>query len=57
VPEVIYQVLEDPSSDYDIPGGSDANIPQTLEDFVSSLKGGDKPDAKTFAIKLKSMVI
>ncbi|GKA52342.1 probable galacturonosyltransferase 12 [Tanacetum coccineum] len=55
VPEVIYQVLEDPSSDYDIPGGSDANIPQTLEDFVSSLKGGDKPDAKTFAIKLKSM--
>ncbi|GJT01467.1 probable galacturonosyltransferase 12 [Tanacetum coccineum] len=56
VPEVIYQVLEDPSSNYDIPGGSESNIPQTLEDFVSSLKGGDRPDAKTFAIKLKSMV-
>ncbi|KAJ0671605.1 putative polygalacturonate 4-alpha-galacturonosyltransferase [Helianthus annuus] len=55
VPEVIYQVLEDPSSKYDIPGGSDADIPQTLEDFVSSLKGSNRPDAKTFAIKLKSM--
>ncbi|KAI7731754.1 hypothetical protein M8C21_025837, partial [Ambrosia artemisiifolia] len=33
VPEVIYQVLEDPSSKYDIPGGSDVDIPQTLEDF------------------------
>ncbi|KAJ0715570.1 putative polygalacturonate 4-alpha-galacturonosyltransferase [Helianthus annuus] len=56
VPEVIYQVLEDPSSKYDIPGGSDADIPQTLEDFVSSLKGSNRPDAKTFAIKLKSML-
>lgn len=57
VPEVIYQILEDSSSKYDITEGSEADIPQTLEDFVSSLKGNNRPDAKTFAIKLKSMVI
>ncbi|XP_071697761.1 probable galacturonosyltransferase 12 [Rutidosis leptorrhynchoides] len=54
VPQEIYQILEDPSSHDDIVEGT--NIPQTLEEFVNSMKGKNKLDAKTFAIKLKSMV-
>ncbi|KAL8144376.1 hypothetical protein V2J09_017408 [Rumex salicifolius] len=51
VPEVMYQVLEEPSQTKE----SEAEIPQSLEEFVTQMKH-DKPDAKTFAIKLKSMV-
>ncbi|KVI10350.1 Glycosyl transferase, family 8 [Cynara cardunculus var. scolymus] len=51
VPQVIYQILEDPSSQDEI-----IDIPQTLEEFVTSMKGSNRPDAKTFATKLKSMV-
>ncbi|KAI3768927.1 hypothetical protein L6452_00023 [Arctium lappa] len=51
VPQVIYQILEDPSSQDEI-----IDIPQTLEEFLTSMKGSNRPDAKTFATKLKSMV-
>ncbi|KAI3675521.1 hypothetical protein L1987_85111 [Smallanthus sonchifolius] len=54
VPQVIYQILEDPYSQDEIVGGPD--IPQTLEEFVTSMKGSNRPDAKTFAIKLKNMI-
>ncbi|KAL4554902.1 hypothetical protein LXL04_037511 [Taraxacum kok-saghyz] len=54
VPRVIYQILEERSNEDEIVGGPE--IPQTLEEFVTSMKGSNKLDAKTFAIKLKSMV-
>lgn len=54
VPEVIYQVLEEQVDQND--QKSDDEIPQTLEEFVAEVKN-DQPDAKTFAIKLKSMVL
>jgi hypothetical protein len=53
VPEVIYQVLEEPISKDELKGRSD--VPQTLEDFMAEIKTG-KSDAKTFAIKLREMV-
>ncbi|CAA3008949.1 probable galacturonosyltransferase 12 [Olea europaea subsp. europaea] len=53
VPEVIYQVLEDPANQSEIEPGPE--IPQTLEDFVAEMKDG-QTDAKTFAVKLKAMV-
>ncbi|CAK9181312.1 unnamed protein product [Ilex paraguariensis] len=43
VPEVIYQVLEEPE------------VPQSLEEFVAAMKDS-RPDAETFAVKLKAMV-
>lgn len=54
VPEVIYQVLEDPANENEIQ--SVLEIPQTLEDFIAEMKD-ERPDAKTFALKLKSMVV
>ncbi|KAG5546382.1 hypothetical protein RHGRI_018534 [Rhododendron griersonianum] len=52
VPQVIYQVLEEPANEDEIQG--DAEIPQTLEDFVAEMKD-TRPDAKTFASRLKAM--
>ncbi|KAL0302075.1 UNVERIFIED_CONTAM: putative galacturonosyltransferase 12 [Sesamum radiatum] len=53
VPEVIYQVLEEPANQSEVQSGPE--VPQTLEDFIAQMKD-ERPDAKTFAIKLKSMV-
>ncbi|KAL5736081.1 hypothetical protein ACOSQ2_030869 [Xanthoceras sorbifolium] len=53
VPEVIYQVLEEPISKDELQGRSD--IPQTLEEFMADIKES-KSDAKTFAVKLREMV-
>ncbi|KAL6999392.1 putative galacturonosyltransferase 12 [Sarracenia purpurea var. burkii] len=54
VPQVIYQVLEEPvSEEYEIQGA--AEIPQTLEDFVAEMKD-IRPDARAFAARLKAMV-
>ncbi|KAL5737796.1 hypothetical protein ACOSP7_030557 [Xanthoceras sorbifolium] len=53
VPEVIYQVLEEPISKDELQGRSD--IPQTLEEFMADIKES-KSDAKTFAVKLRQMV-
>ncbi|KAA8523737.1 hypothetical protein F0562_010160 [Nyssa sinensis] len=53
VPQVIYQVLEEPVSQDEIQGGPE--VPQTLEEFVAEMKQS-RSDAKTFAIKLKSMI-
>ncbi|KAL8510523.1 hypothetical protein ACS0TY_017371 [Phlomoides rotata] len=53
IPEVIYQVLEEPVEKKDQKSGD--GIPQTLAEFVAEVKN-ERPDAKTFAIKLKSMV-
>lgn len=54
VPQVIYQVLEEPidQNQVQITG---PEIPQTMEDFIAEMKG-ERPDAKTFAFKLKAMV-
>ncbi|XP_052206394.1 probable galacturonosyltransferase 12 isoform X2 [Diospyros lotus] len=52
VPQVFYQVLDEPASQDEIEGDE---IPQTLEDFVAEMKQ-TKPDAKTFATRLRAMV-
>ncbi|KAM7492665.1 hypothetical protein LguiA_035586 [Lonicera macranthoides] len=54
VPEVIYQVFQEPVDPEEIQKGA-ADIPQSLEDFVAEMKD-TRSDAKTFATKLKSMV-
>lgn len=54
VPEVIYQILEEPVNENEIQAGQE--IPQTLEDFIAEIKD-ERPDAKTFAAKLKAMVL
>lgn len=54
VPEVIYQVFEEPSNRQDATK-PDPDQPQSLEDFVLQMKL-DRPDARTFALKLKAMV-
>lgn len=54
VPEVMYQVLEESADQNDQKSGD--KIPQTLEDFIAEVKD-ERPDAKTFAVKLKSMVL
>ncbi|GMH05704.1 hypothetical protein Nepgr_007544 [Nepenthes gracilis] len=54
VPEVIYQVFEEPISHEGIVGGGE-DVAESLEDFVAQMKD-TRPDARTFAIKLKSMV-
>lgn len=51
---MIYQVLEQPADQTDIELRPE--IPQTLEDLIAEFKG-DKPDPKTFAVKLKAMVL
>ncbi|PHT62866.1 putative galacturonosyltransferase 12 [Capsicum annuum] len=53
VPEVIYQVLEEPSDEVEIEEGPDT--PQSLEEFMEEMKD-IRPDAETFAVKLKTMV-
>ncbi|GAB4846215.1 Probable galacturonosyltransferase 12 [Ancistrocladus abbreviatus] len=54
VPEVIYQVFEEPGVSKDVknPG---PDVPQSLEEFMAEMKDS-RPDARTFAIKLKSMI-
>lgn len=54
IPEVIYQVLEEPPSLNEIKG--EVEIPQSLEDFVAELRKESVSDAKTFAVKLRAMV-
>ncbi|XP_021892969.1 probable galacturonosyltransferase 12 isoform X3 [Carica papaya] len=54
VPEVMYHVLEEPLSQEELKGRSD--IPQSLEEFMAEMKE-TKTDAKTFAVKLREMVI
>uniref|UniRef100_A0A803QCJ8 Hexosyltransferase n=1 Tax=Cannabis sativa TaxID=3483 RepID=A0A803QCJ8_CANSA len=53
VPEVIYQVLEEPISKDELQGRND--IPQTLDEFMAEIKNSNL-DARTFAIKLREMV-
>ncbi|XP_031105717.1 probable galacturonosyltransferase 12 [Ipomoea triloba] len=53
LPEVIYSVLEEPANETEIQVGPET--PQTLEDLIAEFKG-DRPDAKTFAVKLKAMI-
>ncbi|KAH0986840.1 hypothetical protein GBA52_014017 [Prunus armeniaca] len=53
VPEVIYQILEEPIGKDELQGRSD--IPQSLDEFMAEIKEG-KSDAKTFAVKLRDMV-
>ncbi|KAM7267445.1 hypothetical protein ACFE04_009611 [Oxalis oulophora] len=55
VPDVIYQILEEPIGNDELKGRSD--IPQTLEDFMAEIKKISKIDAKSFAIKLREMII
>ncbi|KAL0549995.1 hypothetical protein IC582_014490 [Cucumis melo] len=54
VPDVMYQILDKTMSKDELQGRLD-NIPQTLEDFMAEIKE-IKPDAKTFALKLREMV-
>lgn len=55
VPEVLYEVFEEPSRVIDEKNpGSD--IPQSLEEFMAEMRDS-RPDARTFAVKLKTMVI
>ncbi|KAK6157155.1 hypothetical protein DH2020_011403 [Rehmannia glutinosa] len=53
VPEVIYQVLEEPVNQSEVQEGPE--IPQTMEDFIAEMKD-ERPNARTFAVKLKAMV-
>ena len=53
VPEVIFQVLEQPLGNDELKGRRD--IPQTLEEFMDEVKN-KRLDAKTFALKLREMV-
>jgi hypothetical protein len=51
---VIYQVLEEPIGKDELQGRSD--VPQSLEEFMAEIKK-EKSDAKTFALKLREMVL
>lgn len=53
VPEVMYQILDEPASKDEIQGRDD--IPQTLEEFTAEVKES-RSDARAFAIKLRAMV-
>jgi alpha-1,4-galacturonosyltransferase len=53
VPEVMYQVLEQPLDNDELKGRDD--IPQTLEEFMDEVKNSIF-DAKAFALKLREMV-
>ncbi|KAK9906157.1 hypothetical protein M0R45_002817 [Rubus argutus] len=53
VPEVIYQVLEEPIGKDELQGRSD--IPQSLDEFMTEIKDINI-DARTFAVKLREMV-
>lgn len=52
---MIYQVFQEPVDPEEIQKEA-ADIPQSLEDFVAEMKD-TRSDAKTFATKLKSMVL
>ncbi|XP_074375428.1 putative galacturonosyltransferase 12 [Apium graveolens] len=54
IPEVIYQVLEEPPSLDEIK--REDEIPQSIDEFVAEMKKDGVSDAKTFAVKLKAMV-
>lgn len=51
---MIYQTLDEPLNKDELKGRSD--IPQTLEEFMTEMKQGGY-DAKTFALKLREMVL
>lgn len=51
---MIYQILEEPIGKDELQGRSD--IPQSLDEFMAEIKEG-KSDAKTFAVKLRDMVL
>ncbi|KAK9689076.1 hypothetical protein RND81_09G033900 [Saponaria officinalis] len=51
VQEVIYQVFEEPSNVDDTAD----DVPQSLDEFMAEMKDS-RPDIRTFALKLKSMV-
>ncbi|XP_057950213.1 probable galacturonosyltransferase 12 [Malania oleifera] len=53
VPEVVYQVLEEPLSKEEIQKLSE--VPQSLEDFMAEIKDS-RSDAMAFALKLRAMV-
>ncbi|PRQ31596.1 putative polygalacturonate 4-alpha-galacturonosyltransferase [Rosa chinensis] len=53
VPEVVYQVLEEPIGKDELQGRSD--IPQSLDEFMTEIKDSNI-DARTFAVKLREMV-
>lgn len=55
VPEVIYKILKEPIIEDEVKGEAEI-IPQSLEEFLAEMKDS-RSDAKTFALKLKSMVI
>lgn len=50
---MIYKVLEEPVNQDELQAGSE--IPQSLEDFMVEIRDR-RPDAETFALKLKAMV-
>lgn len=50
----MYQILNEPVNQEELKARPE--IPQTLEEFMAEMKQS-RPDAKTFAEKLKSMVI
>jgi galacturonosyltransferase 12/13/14/15 len=54
VPEELYEVFEEPSGyiDEKNPG---PDIPLSLEEFMNEMRD-TKPNARTFGLKLKSMV-
>lgn len=54
VPEVIYQTLEEPINKDELEGRTD--VPQTLEEFMADIRE-TKSDARTFALKLREMVL
>lgn len=50
---MIYQVLDEPTDQIEIEEGPET--PQSLEEFMEEMKD-TRPDAETFAVKLKTMV-
>ncbi|XP_039129914.1 probable galacturonosyltransferase 12 [Dioscorea cayenensis subsp. rotundata] len=55
VPDEIYRVLEEGGDEEELLIEPDTT-PQTLEDFISEMKS-NRSDAKTFALRLKAMVL
>ncbi|KAF3453533.1 hypothetical protein FNV43_RR03973 [Rhamnella rubrinervis] len=53
VPEVIYQILEEPINKDELERRTD--VPQSLEEFMAEIRE-TKSDAATFAVKLREMV-
>ncbi|OMO80562.1 Glycosyl transferase, family 8 [Corchorus capsularis] len=54
VPEVMYQVLNQPVRKDEVQGKTD--VPQTLEEFMAEMRD-IKSDARTFALRLREMVV